>query len=214
MRTIPGQHQGRSHAMLLRGLAAAARARFGEIAAAWHPLRPSEAAPDLGRGFLDCYALALHVMWTYQQSWAEESFLPTARLPASAARLLELIGYAPRPATATTGLQHFRAKPGKRTTLSPGFKVGAPADGDLPAAIYETLRAVDGVSELNELRPFLPPPGGMGGVPAPAGSPGAIATAVELLAPEVSVPPPDDESPAGLANQIDRRLAAGMGGSI
>ena len=44
-------------------------------------------APDLGRGFLDSYALALHVLWTYQQSWAEEGFLPTARLPASAARL-------------------------------------------------------------------------------------------------------------------------------
>src|SRR5215470_11283793 len=130
MRPALTQHQARTHAMLLYALASDTRTRFGDIASAWDPLRPSEIAPDLGRGFLDCYALALHVLWTYQDAWADEGFLATARLPASTARLLELIGYAPRPASAATGLQHFRAKPGANTTLPPGFKVGAPAAGD------------------------------------------------------------------------------------
>ncbi|MFO1026462.1 MAG: hypothetical protein U1E70_14910 [Acetobacteraceae bacterium] len=212
MRSVPSQHRQRSHAALLRGLATDARARFRDVAPAWDPLRPSEVAPDLGRGFLDSYALALHVLWTYQQSWAEEGFLPTARLPASAARLLELIGYAPRPASAATGLQHFRAKPGKQTTLPPGFKVGAAADGPLPAAIYETLRATAVDAALNELRPFLPPPdpntAGQGGTP------GAITDVVALLAPEVNVPPPDDNSPAGLARALDRRLGTALGGAV
>lgn len=208
MRTALSQHQERSHAVLLHALASDIRARFGRIASAWDPFRSGEIAPDLGRGFLDCYALALHVLWTYQNAWADEGFLPTARLPASTAGLLELIGYAPRPASAATGLQHFRARPGVSTTLPPGFKVGAPAAGDQPAAIYETLRAGDIASALNESRPFLPPSGDL------AGTPGAISDAVALLAPEVRVPPPDDQSPASLANQLDQRLAAGTGRSL
>ena len=130
-------------------------ARAHTLVPHWDPTRTS-GITDHGRGLLDATALALHVLWTYQEAWADEGALANARLPASVWRLLALVGYHPDPGTAAQGLQHLRAKDGVTAVLPPGFRVSAPAVGDLPAATYETARAITVRAELNELRPFLP----------------------------------------------------------
>jgi hypothetical protein len=204
-------HRARSHAALLDRLAQQARHRFVDAMPAWDPTRSDvDARADLGRGLLDCYALALHVLWTYQHAWAEEGFLTTAHLPASTQRLLGLIGYRPDPGTAAVGLQHFRCKEGTSTILPPGFRVRANPEGTQQAAVFETLRAATVSSVLNELRPYLPQP-----AVAPVSTVGAIAVVADLAAPEVSVPPPQDVLEGGsLAGQLADRLAAARNGSL
>jgi hypothetical protein len=206
---LPG-HRARSHRALLDEMAREVRRRTHGAARPWDPARPESLdLPDFGRGLLDTYALALHVLWTYQQAWSDEGFLPTARLPASVRRLLELIGYHPDPGFAASGLQHFRCKEGTGTTLPPGFRVKAPAAGDVAAAVFETRRAIDVSPALNELRPFLPP------AAAPPPTAGAVAGAVALNAPEVQVPQSADVVGATeLVDQLGGRLAAARAGSL
>lgn len=179
--TLPTGHVGRSHADLLEELTVAARAHA--LDPHWDPTRTS-GTPDHARGLLDALALALHVLWTYQEAWADEGALSNARLDASVWRLLALVGYRPDPGAAATGLQQLRAKDGATAVLPPRFRVTAPAVGDLPPATYETSRAITVRAELNEMRPFLPV---LAGTPSSAG---AISAAADRLAriPEVSVP--------------------------
>jgi Baseplate J-like protein len=208
MRPAPEAHRARSHDELLDGMARDARWRFHATSRPWDPARPETPdLPDHGRGLLDCVALGVHVLWTYQQAWGDEGFLATAALPASVRRLLELVGYHPDPGFAAVGLQHFRAKEGATTTLPPGFRVTAKADADRQAAVYETLRALPVSSATNELRPFLPPP------PEAPSTAGAVVTAVGLGAPSVPLP----AGPAGanaLVDEVRDRLAAARAGTL
>ncbi|MFP2900782.1 hypothetical protein, partial [Corallococcus sp. 4LFB] len=160
MSRVPSTHQALTHEQLRARLGASARIVFSRLdeAPTWNPL--AYAAPssvDLGRGLLDSVALALHVLWTYQQAWAEEGFLATARLEDSVSKLLGHIGYRPSPGTAAVGLQHFRCKANVRGTLPAGTAVNSAAEGEEAAAVFETLAPLRLLPELNELRAFLPP---------------------------------------------------------
>jgi hypothetical protein len=175
-----------------------AREHFARNDLQWDPSPPSEGqAPDLGRGLLDSFALALHVLWVYQEAWAEEGFIDTARLDASVHRLLALIGYRPSPGTAAIGYQHFRCKAGTEATLGPGFMVRAKAEGDLQEAVFETLAAVRVSAALNEMRPFSPTSGA-----APLSTAGAIA-AVSPPAPDAL---PEDHPLAQAESQVPGAL--------
>ncbi|RKG90975.1 hypothetical protein D7W82_02020 [Corallococcus sp. CA049B] len=165
MSRVPSTHQALTHDQLRTRLGESARIAFTRLdeAPTWNPL--AYAAPssvDLGRGLLDSVALALHVLWTYQQAWAEEGFLATARLEDSVSKLLGHIGYRPSPGTAAVGLQHFRCKANVRGTISAGTAVNSAAEGEEAAAVFETLAPLRLLPELNELRAFLPPPVGAG----------------------------------------------------
>lgn len=163
MSRIPSTHHALSHERLRTRLSATARAAFAAPAdaPAWNPLAYEDpSAVDLGRGLFDSVALALHVLWTYQQAWAEEGFLATARLEASVAKLLGQIGYRPSPGTAAVGLQHFRCKANTTGILPAGFAVTSPPQGDELAATFETLAPLRLQPELNELTAFLPPSSG------------------------------------------------------
>jgi hypothetical protein len=175
---IPETHHARSHATLALGLASDARGEFaarGNQPSAWDPMQASGgAAPgatiDLGRGLLDSVALALHVLWTYQQAWAEEGFLATARLPSSVAKLLSIVGYHGGPGAAATGLQHLHAKAGVRDVLvGAGVQLSSAPLNAEAAATYETLHAVRLDTRLNELKPFLPKSAAAGGGGGKAG---------------------------------------------
>ncbi|RKH37890.1 hypothetical protein, partial [Corallococcus sicarius] len=174
MSRVPATHQALTHEQLRTRLGETARTTFARTdeAPTWNPL--AYAAPssvDLGRGVLDSVALALHVLWTYQQAWAEEGFLATARLEDSVSKLLGHIGYRPSPGTAAVGLQHFRCKANVRGTLPAGFAVTSAAEGEEAAATFETLAPLRLLPELNELRAFLPPrvDSGPGPGPRPGG---------------------------------------------
>lgn len=171
---IPETHHARSHATLALGLASDARVEFaarGRQQSAWDPRQATAGSPgatiDLGRGLLDSVALALHVLWTYQQAWAEEGFLSTARLPTSVAKLLSIVGYHGGPGAAATGLQHLHAKAGVRDVLvGAGVQLSSAPLNDEAAALYETLQPIRLDTRLNEMKPFLPKsvakPGGGG----------------------------------------------------
>ena len=196
-RRLPTGHTSRSHAELLEQMTVAARAHT--LTPAWDPTRTT-GTPDHGRGLLDATALALHVLWTYQEAWADEGSLTNARLPESVWRMLALVGYHPHPGTAAQGLQHLRAKDGVTAVLPPGFRVSAPAVGDLPTATYETARAITVRAELNELRPFLPV------LAPPPSTAGAISAAVEQLENTHEVVAPGLQS---FADALGGRFAAG-----
>lgn len=203
-RPIPTPHRVRSHPQLVRELAAAARIAFADADKAWDPSRDRNEAPDPGRGLLDSFALPLHVLWTYQDAWAREGFLPTLRLDVSRARLLELVAPAPTPGIAATGLQHFRVKPGRQLTLPPRYRLTAPAADGRPEATFETLVAAEVSATRNIFLPYLP------SATATPDTSGNIAYSAQLLDPEVLTPPPD----AALLPQLERRLAAGRAGDI
>ena len=157
MTALPAQHRALSHRRLLERLEAATRARFtGGARGAWTPDAAVAAdTGDLGAGLLDAFALALHVLWTYHEEWAKETFLPLARLDASSDRLLAHLAYQLGPGTAAAGVQHFRCRAGTRATLPPGFALSSTAalEGEVDAH-YETTQALTIHPELNELRGF------------------------------------------------------------
>ncbi|MEM0947932.1 MAG: hypothetical protein AAGK37_11030 [Pseudomonadota bacterium] len=203
-RSIPERHHVRSHAELLRKLAEAAKQAFDGADRPWDPRRPRVEAPDLGRGFLDSYALPLHILWTYQDAWAREGFLPTVELDSSRARLLELVAPAPTPGLAAVGLQHFVCRPGRAANLPAGFRVTSPARDGRAAAAFETLAPAHVSFERNSFLPFLP------GQAAPIPSAGSIALAAALLEPDVLVPPPG----APLLPQLESRVSASNQGAL
>jgi hypothetical protein len=205
LRSLPAKHRGRSHPELVRQIAEAARRAFASAEVPWDPRRDHREVPDPGRGLIDCYALPLHVLWTYQEAWAREGFLSTLRLDASRKRLLDLVALPPTPGLAAVGLQHFTLKPDRNATLPPEFRLTAPAAGGLPEAQFETLQAAELSAERNAFLPYLP-----GSALPPVTSAGAVAVSAALLDPEVFTPPPG----AGLLPQLERRLAAGLAGDI
>lgn len=166
MTRLPERHRARRHDELLADMTGAARAAFTATSAAlgaptvpgWDPgRRVGLAEIDLGRGLLDSVGLALHVLWTYQQAWAEEGFLGTARLATSIDKLLGHVGYTPRPGAAATGFQHFRMRAGAAGAIPAGFAVTSKPLGGEADAWFETLEPVRVDPLLNELRAFLPP---------------------------------------------------------
>jgi hypothetical protein len=210
-------HRARSHGEIRDRLFRAARRWFPDYLGpgGWDPSDTGSgadpAADDLGRGLLDAYALALHVLWTYQEAWGDEGFLTLARLDASIHRLTAQIGYRPAPGVAAVGIQHFRCVAGVSGVLPAGFQVGSGALGDEAAAIYETLEPIRLDPAVNEIRAWIGPGAGAGqggpgsegeadggGEPGSAG--GTAAAAVLRTEP--------------LADALKDRLAAGAGGDL
>jgi hypothetical protein len=226
---VPPQHRALSHAALRDRLTAAAKGTFGRSSdatggRAWDPLTHSQTAlVDLGRGLFDSFALALHVLWTYQQAWAEEGFLALARLDSSVAKLLGHIGYQPRPGTAAVGLQHFKCKTGTSATLSPGTAVLSPAkDATEQPVTYETLGALRILPALNELRAFLPVSaadggaGGAGGAGSGDGGAGAAGGAPSDQPGEIKGVPPGDGlfGPGSILDALRERIEIARHGPL
>lgn len=200
-------HRAHRHAEIRARLHERARIIFPDHVdpGGWDPSQTGSAATgapfgdDLGRGLLDAFALAVHVLWTYQEAWADEGFLPLAALDSSVSALLRAIGYQPAPGTAAIGLQHLRCVQGAIGVLPAGFKVTSAARGDEAAATYETLHPLRLDPALNELRAWSPATAsGEPGALPPAG--GGDTSDVPRLAP--------------LSAALGDRLAAGIGGDL
>ncbi|HEU5076002.1 MAG TPA: hypothetical protein VFU02_17530 [Polyangiaceae bacterium] len=172
----------------------------------WDPRQAGNSAAragakeDLARGLLDAYALALHVLWTYQEAWSAEGFLTLAQLDTSVTSLLGTIGYQPSPGTAATGLQHFRCVAGAPGILPAGFAVASTGVGEEPSVVYETLHPLRLDPALNELRAFDPASARLAGRSSDPSSTGTSASDVPRL------------NPASLA--LGDRLARGNAGDL
>jgi hypothetical protein len=206
---VPNRHRRRPHRALLDALASDARATFARAGqSSWDPTRRSgDGELDLGRGLLDSFALALHVLWTYQQAWAEETFLATARLDGSIDKLLGHVGYWPRPGVGATGVIHLRARAGAPGVVARGFQLLSAPRGEEPEATYETLAPVRVDPLLNELRGFVPPADRPEAPPPMAGTPSE-----EDGEPTVPVPPPLGQGSA--LGALQDRLDAARHGPI
>ncbi|WP_298460929.1 baseplate J/gp47 family protein [uncultured Cellulomonas sp.] len=197
MSRTPQQHRARHHTEVLAGMEADARDRFADAARRWVP-RPTAAGEDPGQGLLDCVAAAVDVLWSYEHAWADECFLPTAQLPQSQARLLDLVGHRPRPPLSATGLQQLRLAAGTAATIPAGFAVGAPASAGAGPAVFETAVALRADARLNELQPFAT----------------LVAPARELPPAVAAVAPPPLHLPgASLAEQLASRVDAAQRGA-
>ncbi len=160
MTRIPVHHRARSHARLFRDLSHSAQMRFARAelgSPSWKPLDSEwRFGSDLGSGLLDAFALALHVLWVYQEAWTAEGFLGTARLDDSVRALLRQIQVEPNPGLAAVGLQHFTCRPGMAEVLPRGTRVRSPRKGSEDVVEYETLHPLPLVPEHNEVRAYLP----------------------------------------------------------
>ncbi len=159
MNRIPHGHRSRAHEALIESLAGRATDRFEtQPGVKWDPRVPAPVGPDdLARGFFDAFAIGLHILWTYQEAWATEAFLGTARLPESADKLLAHLGYRGAPGTAAVGLQHFACRANQSGVLPRGFRVKAPALGATdPEVFFETLAPVRVDHRFNRIQAYRP----------------------------------------------------------
>lgn len=93
---------------------------------------------DLGLMLLEMWAYVLDILGFYDERIANESYLRTAILPPSLHRLIELIGYQPRPALAASVVLAAIADGKRLVTLPPrtGFRSNA-FQGE-PPQVFET----------------------------------------------------------------------------
>ena len=86
-----------------------------------HPLQPwlAREGDDLGLMLIEMWAYVLDVLAFYEERIANESYLQTARRERSLQRLVELIGYQRRPATAASVLLALLADTGKGLVAIP-----------------------------------------------------------------------------------------------
>ena len=137
-----------SHTALFQQLCTDVEAGFRDAQRRWEPSRTG--LEDSGRGMLDAFSLGLSVLWLYQQHWAEEALLPTARQDSAVERLLGQLGYQPSPGTAAFAFQQFEVR--EPVVLPKGFAVQSPAKGTEEEATFETLHVLRAHPALNLFR--------------------------------------------------------------
>lgn len=202
-------HATRSHRRLLDELLASTQ---GAFEGRWDPTDRAE-GDDFGLGLLDVVASALHVLWLYQEAWADEGFLPSAVLDRSSHRLLAHVGYAPPLGTTATGLQHLQVKEGLTATLPPGLRLRSAPLGEDPEAHFVTLEALEADALLNELLAWLPPSDDAvvttGAIADVLGTGDALAAFAQpgLIPVEGA-----EASPSDLLGQLEQRLAGARRG--
>ena len=106
----------------------------------WHP-----AAGDLAVQILEWWAYLGDILTFYNERIANESYLRTAKFPASAAALVALIGYQPRPAIGAVGqvaALRNAAQPDEPLVLPAGLALASVATSDVPTQTFETSAAV------------------------------------------------------------------------
>ncbi len=94
---------------------------------------------DLGIMLLEMWAYVLDVLGFYDERIANEAYLRTAQLPGSLRRLVELIGYHPRPALAARVTLALLAEEGNGpVALPPGVAFRSGPFGDESPQVFET----------------------------------------------------------------------------
>jgi hypothetical protein len=102
----------------------------------WHP----SAQGDLALQMIEWWAYLADVLTFYNERVATQAYLRTADLPESVNRLIQILGYRPRPAIGATGVVAALASSLKPFTLPKGFPIQSkPGPGKQPQ-VFELQR--------------------------------------------------------------------------
>lgn len=112
---------------------------------------------DLAITIMELWAAVADVLTFYQERYANEVFLRTARQRASVAQLTRLIGYQLRPGAAALARLAFTVDDGKTVDIPSGLKVqSVPAHNEQPQT-FETIEALTADARFNRLRLYPAP---------------------------------------------------------
>lgn len=114
------------------------------------PWRP--APGDLGLQILEWWAYVADILTFYNERIANESYLRTAQFPESIAGLVALLGYAPAPALAATGLVgaiRTNSHPTEPVVIPDGMQLSSTPTPGVPAQTFEATAATfPGLSDV------------------------------------------------------------------
>lgn len=108
---------------------------------------------DVTRTLIEMPALLAHVLATYQDLYARESFLSTAQTARGLIRHARRLAYEPDGGLAATGYVRLVVKDGLSGTVPAGFALGSSPLGDVKAQTFETLAALDVDARWNTMLP-------------------------------------------------------------
>ncbi|HEV7876494.1 baseplate J/gp47 family protein [Bradyrhizobium sp.] len=108
---------------------------------------------DVTRTLIEMPALLAHVLATYQDLYARESFLSTARTARGLIRHARRLAYEPDGGLAATGHVRLVVKDGLAGTVPAGFALGSSPLGDVKAQTFETLAPLDVDARWNAILP-------------------------------------------------------------
>ena len=112
---------------------------------------------DFSITLLECWAAIGDVLTFYQERYANEAFLRTARRPESVTRIAALLGYRLAPGAAALARLAFTIEAGKTVQLPAQSRVQSlPGPGERPQ-VFETLESLVADARLNLLRVFPAP---------------------------------------------------------
>jgi hypothetical protein len=126
-------------------------ARQQQLARAELGLVPVEEQGDFARTLMDLSAVLAHILGVYQDRYARESFLGTARSARSLVRHGRRLGYEPDPGLAAMGFMAFTVHPGLEGWIRRGFALSSSPVGEKKAQSYETLEDVHVSAAHNQL---------------------------------------------------------------
>jgi hypothetical protein len=118
----------------------------------------ARAPDDFGVMLLEWWAYVLDILSFYVGEIANEQYLRTAARDASVKRIVELIGYRPKPPIAALATLAVFAEPGQPIILPPGAGFRSEAFDDEPPQVFETSDPTTVAPTLNEwtLAPIRP----------------------------------------------------------
>jgi hypothetical protein len=163
----PGDYVGFRHALLhaLPGENELSQLRDGQVMQLWR----QGAEGDLAVQMVEWWAYLSDVLTFYNERLANETYLRTAQLPESVNRLIQLLGYRPRPALGARGTLAALLNGTRPVTLQKGFQVQSkPGPGKQPQ-IFEldadttvTMPDVIAAQPSTASRPLVPSGGAIG----------------------------------------------------
>ncbi|MDQ6867039.1 MAG: baseplate J/gp47 family protein [Pseudomonadota bacterium] len=111
---------------------------------------------DLALQMMEWWAYLADVLTFYNERVANQAYLRTADLPESVNRLIQILGYRPRPALGATGVIAALVSSSKPVTLPQGFQIQSKAGPGQQPQIFELMAAT--TSGLPDKAPVSVPP--------------------------------------------------------
>ena len=150
------------------------------------PLRrwTSREADDYGMALLDCWAVVADILTFYQERYANEAWLRTARRRASIRRLAALVGHRLDPGAAAATYLAYTLEDAARVRVPAGAQSQSvpKADDEIPQK-FETAEALEAAAARNRLTLYP--------TPRPQQPPVAAAGEASTLTGDSPVPPAD-----------------------